>query len=60
MNSRNHTEMQKYAIFVKKDLKINMLKVKNIAKDHCHYKGEYTGAEDNICKLKYSVPKKFL
>ena len=29
--------MQKYAIFVKKDVKINMLKIKNIVKDHCHY-----------------------
>ena len=32
MNSRNHMKLQKSAIFVKKSLKINVLKIKNIAK----------------------------
>ena len=30
-------------------------------KDHCHYThytGEYRGVADNMCNLKYSVPKK--
>ena len=27
-------------------------------RDHCHYAGEYRGAADSICNLKYSVPKK--
>ena len=26
-------------------------------RDHCHYTGEYRGAADSICNLKYSVPK---
>ena len=25
--------------------------------DHCHYRGEYTGAAHNICNLKYSILK---
>ena len=25
--------------------------------DHCHYKGEYRGAEHSICKLKFSIHK---
>ena len=27
-------------------------------RDHCHYTGEYRGAANSICNLKYSVPKK--
>ena len=26
--------------------------------DHCHYTGEYRGAVQSICYLKYSVPKR--
>ena len=26
-------------------------------RDHCHYTGEYRGAEDSICNLRYSVLK---
>ena len=26
-------------------------------RDHCHYTGEYRGAADSICNLKYRVPK---
>ena len=29
-------------------------------RDHCHYTGEYPGAAQSICNLKYSVPKKIL
>ena len=28
------------------------------ASDHCHYTGEYRGAVNKMCNLKYSVPKK--
>ena len=27
-------------------------------RDHCHYPGEYRGAAQSICNLKYSVPIK--
>ena len=26
-------------------------------RDYCHYAGEYRGAAQSICNLKYSVPK---
>ena len=32
MNSRNNIKMQKYAIFLKKNLKLNMLMIKNSIK----------------------------
>ena len=51
-NSRNHVKMQKSIILVKKNLKI--------VRDYCHYTGEYRGAANSICNLKYSVPKKIL
>ena len=52
-------KMQKSVIYVKKTLKMNMLKIKkfNKVRDHCHYTGEYKGAADSTCSLKYSVPK---
>ena len=63
-NSRNRMKMQKFVIFVKKNLKINMLKFKNIVKldtiaimHHCHYAGEYRSASYSICNLRHSVPK---
>ena len=49
-------KMQKFVKFVKKNLKINIWKMKN--RDHCHYTGEYWGAVHSICNLEYSVPKK--
>ena len=45
MNSRTHIKTQKSAIFVRKNLKINIWMIKNIVKlsrkYHCHYTGEY-------------------
>ena len=29
-------------------------------RDHCHFTGEYRGAVDSICNLKYNVPKNIL
>ena len=53
-------KMEKFVIFVIKNLKINIWKIKKYHKvtDHCHYVGEYRGAAHSICSLKYSVPKK--
>ena len=49
--------MQKFVIFLKKNLKRNIWKIKNIM-DHCHYTGGYRGAAHSKCNLKYSVPKR--
>ena len=43
MNSRNHIKMQKFVIFVKKNLKTNMLKLKNIV-----YLGTFVIIQGNI------------
>ena len=51
-------KVQKYVTFVKKRLKINILKNKHLnVKGHCLYTCEYRGAAHSICKLKYSIRK---
>ena len=57
-------KMQKFVIFVNKNLKNKDKKIKikkkrycNI-RNHCHYTGEYKGSVDSICNFKYNVPKK--
>ena len=59
MNCRTHIKTQKSAIFVKENLKINILQIKKYHKvrDHCHYTGTSRSAANSICNLKYSVPK---
>ena len=59
-SSKNHMKMQKSVIFVKKNLKMNILKNIYKVRDHCHYPGKYRGAMYSICNIKYSVPKKIL
>ena len=51
MNSRNRMEMQEFAIFVNKNFKMNLLKIKKLRKvrNHCHYTGEYRVAVHSIC-----------
>ena len=48
-------KIQKFVIFVERNLKINMLKIKKYLKfrDHCHYMGEYRSDAQSICDLKY-------
>ena len=43
--------MQKFVIFVKKNLNLKMLKIKKNS-------AEYRGVVHSICNLKYSIPKK--
>ena len=54
--------MQKSVIFVKKTLKINMLKIKQNCKDrdYCHYTDRYSGVVHRIYNLQHSVPKEIL
>ena len=55
-------KMQKSVIFVKKTLKINMLKIKQNCKDrdYCHYTDGYRGVVHRIYNLQHSVPKEIL
>ena len=50
--------MQKSILFVKKRLKINILRIRNIFRDNCPYTCEYRGSTNRICNLKYSIPQK--
>ena len=49
-NSRNYMKMQNPAIFVDKNLNINILKIKKKRKirSHCHYTVEYRDAAEII------------
>ena len=51
--------MQKSAMFVKKNFKYLKDKKYSKVRDHCHYTGEYRGAANTICNLKYSVPRAY-
>ena len=44
-------KMQKCVIFVKKNLKINIWKVR----DHCHYTGKYRGVVHVICSKHQNI-----
>ena len=56
----NHMKMQKICYICKEKFENRDLKDKKYCKlrDHCHYTGEYRGAEYIICNLEYSVPEK--
>ena len=58
MNSKTHIKIQKSAIFVKKNLKINMWKIKNTVKLEINVIIKGNIEMLCICNLKYSVPKK--
>ena len=49
-NSRNHTKMLRYVMFIK-DKKYRKVR------DYCHYTGQYKDAAHSIGNLKYSIPK---
>ena len=53
-------KMQKYVIFLKKNVKINTWQIKNIVKLEilAIYTWQYRVASHKICNLKDSVPKK--
>ena len=59
MNNRTHIKTKVSDIFVKKNLKIKMLLIKNIIKLRTIFvrPGKYKGAAHSICNFKYSVPK---
>ena len=52
--------MQKSVIFVKKDLRKDIWKIKKYreVRDHCHYRGAYRDNARSICNLKHCLPKK--
>ena len=52
--------MQKSVIFVKKDLRKDIWKIKKYreVRDHCHYRGAYRDNAHSICNLKHCLPKK--
>ena len=50
--------IKKYDIYAKKNLIIMiMIKKQQKVRDHCHYTGKYRGAAQNICNLRYKIPK---
>ena len=51
--------MEKFVIFVKKEIEDKHAKYKTYCKvrDHYHYTGEYSGAAHIICNLKYNLAK---
>ena len=51
-------KIQNSVVFVKKKLKINILKIKGKFRDHCHNTDEYRDAAHDICNLMYSKPTK--
>ena len=53
-------KMAKSVIISKKDLKINMWKIKKFCnlRNHFHYTGKYRGTAHSISSFKYGVPKK--
>ena len=52
--------MQKSVIFVKKNLRKDIWKIKKYreVRDHCHYRGAYRDNARSICNLKHYLPKK--
>ena len=44
---------QKICYICKKEFDKKTYKVR----DHCHYTGKYRGAAQNICNLRYKIPK---
>ena len=55
--SRNHKKIEQSVIFVKKNLKIKILQVR----DHCqggYCTGKYKGAACSVYNLKYSITNK--
>ena len=60
-SSKFKKKIQK-VIFVNKNFKINVRKIKKYCKVRYHfpYTGKYRSATHSICNLKYSAPKKFL
>ena len=56
MNSRNYMKMEKFATFVKKNFKINMLKIEKLLGTTVVIQGNIE-MPHSICNLKYSVLK---
>ena len=51
-------KIKKFVIYAKKKIKKNRTNKKKCeVTDHCHYTGQYRGAADSICNLRYQIPK---
>ena len=59
MNSKNRMKKTHLCYIFREEFEDTYAKEKKYCKvrDHFYYTGEYRGAENSICNLKYSIPE---
>ena len=62
MNKISIKKCKKFVTYAKKRFSINKndengFKLHHKVRDHCHYKGEFRGAANSICNLRYKTLK---